>query len=47
MYIIAIIVGKLTRSKVLRSGVGLGRVPRGRDGVRKFFPSCEIGREWG
>ena len=29
-------------SKVLQGGVGLCRVPRSRDEVRKFFPSCKV-----
>ena len=39
MYIIAIIVGKLTRSKVLRNGVGRGLVgPKGWGWDKKIFP---------
>ena len=41
---IVIVVGKLTRSRVLRSGAGLCRVSRGGDEVRKFSPSREVGR---
>ena len=42
--IIAIVVGKLTRSRVLRGGAGLRGAPRDGNGARKFFPSCEVGR---
>ena len=42
--IIAIVVGKLTRSRVLWGGVGLCEAPRDGNGARKFFPSCRAGR---
>ena len=44
---IVIVVGKLTRSRVLRGGVGLREAPRGGDETRKFSPSCGVSREWG
>ena len=43
---IVIVVSKLTRSRVLRGGVGLRGALRGGDGVRKFFPSCKVGQKW-
>ena len=43
---IIIVVGKLTRSKVLQGGAGLCGVPRGRDGTRKFSQSYGIGQVW-
>ena len=38
---IVIVVGKLTRSRVLQGGAGLYRAPRAGDGAKKFPPSCE------
>ena len=40
---IVIIVGKLTRSGVLREEARLRRVPRGKKGVKKNFPLCGMG----
>ena len=37
---VVIIVDKLTKSRVLRGGVGIHRALRGRDGATKFSPSC-------
>ena len=37
----------LIRNRVLRGGTGLRGAPRDRDGIRKFFPSCKTGQEWG
>ena len=39
-----IVVGKLIRSRVLRSGSEICEAPRGGDGARKFFQSCGMGR---
>ena len=36
--------GKLTKSRVLQGGAGLYGAPRGEDGVRKYSPSCGVGR---
>ena len=44
--IIAIVVGKLTRNRVLWGGAGLCRAPRGGDGAGKFSPSCGVGQGW-
>ena len=41
---IVIVVGKLTRSRVLLGGMGLHGGPRGEDWAGKFFPSCGAGR---
>ena len=38
---IVIVVGKLTRSRVLQGGAGLCGAPRAGDGSKKFSPSCE------
>ena len=40
---IVIVMSKLIRSRVLRGGTSLRGAPRGGDGARKFFPSCEAG----
>ena len=45
MKTIAIVVDKLTRSRVLWGGAGLRGAPRGRDEARKFSLSCEAGRD--
>ena len=39
---IVLVVGKLTKSRVLRGEMGFRGTPRGRDGVRKFSPSCKV-----
>ena len=44
---IVIVVGKLTRSRVLRGRAVFCGASRGRDRARKFSPSCEAGRGWG
>ena len=44
---IVIVVGKLTRSRVLRGRAVFCGALRGRDKARKFSPSCEAGRGWG
>ena len=44
---IVIVAGKLTRSRVLRGGLGLHVALRGGDGARKLSLSCEAGRGWG
>ena len=36
---IVIVVGKSTRSRILRGGTGLCGAPGGEDGARKIFPS--------
>ena len=41
---IVIVVGKLTRSRVLRGRAVFCGASRGRDRARKFSPSCEAGR---
>ena len=43
---IVIVVGKLIRSRVLRSGAGFRGAPKGKDGVRKFSSSCGAGQGW-
>ena len=43
---IVIVVGKLTRSRVIWGGAGFHKASRGRDGVRKFSLSCGVGRGW-
>ena len=43
--IIAIVMGKLTRSRVLWGGAGLCRVPRGGDGAGKFSPYVGWGKD--
>ena len=45
--IIAIVVGKLTRSRVLRGGARHRRALRGGDGAGKFCLSCMAGWGWG
>ena len=52
MKTIVIVVGKLTRSRILWGGVGWGgaglcKAPKGRDEARKFSPSCGARRGWG
>ena len=42
-----IVVGKLTRSRVLWDRAGLRETPKGEDGARKFSPSCGAGQGWG
>ena len=44
MKTIAIIVGKFTKSIVLRGEAGFRGTPRSEDGARKFFPSCGVGQ---
>ena len=44
---IVIVVGKLTRSRVLRGGARLRGAPRGGDEARKFSLSCEARRRDG
>ena len=44
---IVIVMGKLTRSRVLRGGVGLHGALSGRDGVRKFSLTCGTRQGWG
>ena len=44
---IVIVVGKLTRSGVLRGRVGIRRAPNEGDGARKFSLSCRARRGWG
>ena len=44
---IVIVMGKLTRSRVLWGGVGLHKALRGRDGVRKLSPSWGAGARMG
>ena len=39
---IVLVVGKLTKSRVLRGEMGFCGTPRGGDGVRKFSPSCKV-----
>ena len=34
---IVIVIGKLTKSRVLRGGASLRRASRGEDGARKFY----------
>ena len=45
--IIAIVVYKLTRSRILRGGVGLRGALRGGDGAKKFSLSCGAGQGCG
>ena len=40
---IAIVVGQITRNRVLRDRTGFRGAPRGEDGVRKFSSSCGVG----
>ena len=44
--IIAIVVGQITRNRVLRDMTGFRGAPRGEDGVRKFSLSCGVRRGW-
>ena len=44
---IVIVVGKLTRSRILWCGAGLCKAPKGRDEARKSSPSCGARRGWG
>ena len=43
---IVIVMGKLTRSRVLWDGAGLCRALRGKNGVNKFSLSCGVRRGW-
>ena len=42
---IVLVVGKLTKSRVLRGEMGFRGTPRDGDGVRKFSPSCKAARD--
>ena len=44
---IVIIVGKLTKNRVLWGGAVVCEAPRSRDRARKFSPSCGAGWGWG
>ena len=39
---IAIVVGQITRNRVLQDRTGFRGAPRGEDGVRKFSLSCGV-----
>ena len=45
--IIAIVMAKLTRNRVLRGRARLRWAQNGGDGARKFCLSCRVGRGWG